>query len=133
MPDRGGPTRATGLVGHPIRRLLLGHALPSSGERREHLGRPAGLAVLSGEALGSVAYATEAMVRVLIPVAGVAAFSFVVPISSVIIALLATLVFSYRQTIKAYPRPAARMSSRGTTSRLRSHRSPQRGCCSITC
>jgi amino acid transporter len=43
------------------------------------------------------------MVRVLIPVAGVAAFSFVLPISSVIIALLATLVFSYRQTIKAYP------------------------------
>ena len=103
MPNRGGPTRATGLVGHQIRRLLLGHALPTSGERREHLGRPAGLAVLSGDALGSVAYATEAMVRVLIPVAGVAAFSFVLPISSVIIALLATLVFSYRQTIKAYP------------------------------
>ena len=103
MPDRGGPTRATGLVGHQIRRLLLGHALPTSGERREHLGRPAGLAVLSGDALGSVAYATEAMVRVLIPVAGIAAFSFVLPISSVIIALLATLVFSYRQTIKAYP------------------------------
>jgi amino acid transporter len=77
--------------------------LPTSGERREHLDKRAGLAVLSGDALGSVAYATEAMVRVLIPVAGIAAFSFVLPLSSVIIALLATLVFSYRQTIKAYP------------------------------
>ena len=90
-------------MGHRIRRLLLGRALPTSGERREHLGRPAGLAVLSGDALSSIAYATEAMVRVLVPVAGIAAFSLVVPIAWVIIALLVTLVFSYRQTIKAYP------------------------------
>jgi amino acid transporter len=103
MPDRRNPTDPAGLVGHPVRRTLLGQALPTSGERREHLGTAAGLAVLSGDALGSVAYATEAMVRVLIPVAGIAAFSFVLPLSSVIIALLATLVFSYRQTIKAYP------------------------------
>jgi amino acid transporter len=101
--DQRSPPAPTALAGQQIRRLLLGHPLPTSGERREHLGRPAGLAVLSGDALGSVAYATEAMVRVLIPVAGVAAFSFVLPISFVIIALLATLVFSYRQTIKAYP------------------------------
>jgi amino acid transporter len=59
--------------------------------------------VLSGDALGSVAYATEAMVRVLLPVVGVAAFSIVLPLSTVIVVLLATLVFSYRQTIKAYP------------------------------
>jgi amino acid transporter len=50
-----------------------------------------------------VAYATEAMMRVLIPVVGIAAFSYVLPISAVIIALLVTLVFSYRQTIRAYP------------------------------
>ena len=91
------------LAGHRIRRLLLGRPVPTSGERREHLGKPAGLAVLSGDALSSVAYATEAMVRVLVPVAGIAAFSLVVPIAWVIIALLVTLVFSYRQTIKAYP------------------------------
>jgi amino acid transporter len=103
MPERRRSTARVNLLGHRIRRIVLGRALPTSGERREHLGRAAGLAVLSGDALSSVAYATEAMVRVLIPVAGIAAFSFVLPISSVIIALLATLVFSYRQTIRAYP------------------------------
>src|SRR6266545_3386214 len=103
MPDRRGLPGSGAELGHPLRRTLLGQPLPTSGERREHLDKRAGLAVLSGDALGSVAYATEAMVRVLIPVAGIAAFSFVLPLSSVIIALLATLVFSYRQTIKAYP------------------------------
>jgi amino acid transporter len=102
MPDTS-PADSGALLGHPLRRTLLGRPLPTSGERREHLDKRAGLAVLSGDALGSVAYATEAMVRVLIPVAGIAAFSYVLPLSSVIIALLATLVFSYRQTIKAYP------------------------------
>jgi amino acid transporter len=102
MPDSRSSTVAR-LAGHRIRRLLLGRPVPTSGERREHLGKPAGLAVLSGDALSSVAYATEAMIRVLVPVAGIAAFSLVVPIAWVIIALLVTLVFSYRQTIKAYP------------------------------
>jgi amino acid transporter len=91
------------LLRQRIRRLLLGSPPPTSVERQERLGKPAALAVLSGDALSSVAYATEAMVRVLVPVAGLAAFSVVFPISSVIIALLAILVFSYRQTIKAYP------------------------------
>jgi amino acid transporter len=61
------------------------------------------LAVLSSDALSSVAYATEEMVRVLLPVAGVAAFTLSVPISALIVGLLLLLVLSYRQTIKAYP------------------------------
>ncbi len=39
----------------------------------------------------------------MIPIIGVTAFSFLGPLSLVIVAVLAILVFSYRQTIKAYP------------------------------
>jgi amino acid transporter len=65
--------------------------------------KPVGLAILSSDALSSVAYATEEMIKVLLPVAGLAAFSLGVPLAGAIILLLLTLVFSYRQTIRAYP------------------------------
>jgi amino acid transporter len=61
-----------------------------------------GLAVLSSDALSSVAYATDFILTTLV-VAGVAAFSHAIPISLVIAALLAIVAFSYRQTIHAYP------------------------------
>ena len=53
--------------------------------------------------MSSVAYATEEILRVLIPAAGVTAFALVLPISAVIVLIEAILIFSYRQTIKAYP------------------------------
>ncbi len=53
--------------------MLLGPPLPSHLERQERLSNPMALAILSSDALSSVAYATEEMLRVLLPVAGVAA------------------------------------------------------------
>ena len=58
--------------------------------------------MLSSDPLSSVAYATEEILRVLILV-GAGALSFSSPISMVIAAILAIVVFSYRQTIHAYP------------------------------
>jgi amino acid transporter len=58
--------------------------------------------VLSSDALSSVAYATEEILRVLVLV-GTAALSLASPIAFVIAAILAVVVFSYRQTIHAYP------------------------------
>jgi amino acid transporter len=60
------------------------------------------LAVFSSDALSSVAYATEEIMKVLI-LAGVGLLYLTLPISFVIVALLAIVVLSYRQTIKAYP------------------------------
>ena len=68
----------------------------------ERLSRVTGLAVLSSDALSSVAYATDFILATLV-VAGVGAFSHAIPISLVIAALLAVVAFSYRQTIHAYP------------------------------
>jgi len=60
--------------------------------------------VFASDALSSVAYATEEMLTVLlIGGAGLLAFGTLVPLTLGIVALLVILVFSYRQTIKAYP------------------------------
>ena len=62
----------------------------------------AALAVLSSDALSSVAYATEEILLVLVT-AGSGALGLSLPIAIAIIALLGIVVLSYRQTIRAYP------------------------------
>src|SRR5581483_7343337 len=69
----------------------------------ERLTKVKALAVLSSDALSSVAYATEEILKVLL-LAGSAALWVSLPIAAVIVALLAVVGFSYRQTIKAYPK-----------------------------
>src|SRR6266487_539675 len=86
----------------PLKRLLLGRPLPTSAARRERLTRVTGLAVLSSDALSSVAYATDAMLEVLAP-AGLLAIGYARPLAILIVALLIIVTFSYRQTIHAYP------------------------------
>jgi amino acid transporter len=85
-----------------LKRFLLGKPIPSHLAHHERLSRVTGLAVLSSDALSSVAYATDFIVATLI-VAGTAALGYAIPISMVITALLAVVAFSYRQTIHAYP------------------------------
>jgi amino acid transporter len=84
------------------KRLLLGRPIPSSLAHHERLSRVTGLAVLSSDALSSVAYATEEILRVLV-VGGLAVLSFSTPIGLLIATLLGLVAFSYRQTIYAYP------------------------------
>src|SRR5204863_9279897 len=85
-----------------LKRLLVGRPIPSHLAHHERLSRVTGLAVLSSDALSSLAYATDFILPTLV-VAGVRAFSYAIPISLVIAALLAIVAFSYRQTIYAYP------------------------------
>jgi len=85
-----------------LKRALVGAPIPSHLAHHERFSRVTGLAVLSSDALSSVAYATEEILRVLM-IGGLAALGYVTPIGLVIAAMLAVLVFSYRQTIHAYP------------------------------
>jgi len=85
-----------------LKRLLVGKPIPSHLAHHERLSRLTGLAVLSSDALSSVAYATDFILATLV-VAGVGAFVYAIPISLVIATLLAIVAFSYRQTIHAYP------------------------------
>src|SRR5262245_40961493 len=99
-PSAGAPPRPLRI---PAKRLLLGRAIPTDRLQHERLGKPTALAVFSSDNMSSVAYATEEILRVLIPVVGITAFSLVLPISFSIVLVEAILIFSYRQTIKAYP------------------------------
>jgi amino acid transporter len=85
-----------------VKGYVVGKPIPSHLAQHERLSRITGLAVLSSDALSSVAYATEEILRVLI-VAGAAALTWSSPIAFVIAGILAIVVFSYRQTIHAYP------------------------------
>src|SRR6266568_3675312 len=84
------------------KQLLFGRPLPSERLEHERLNKKTALAVLSSDAISSVAYATEQTLLVL-AVLGTAALSYVVPISAVIVSLLVLVALSYRQTIFAYP------------------------------
>src|SRR4051812_42848966 len=85
-----------------FKRFIVGKPIPSHLAHHERLSKFTGLAVLSSDALSSVAYATEEILRVLI-VAGPAVLGYATPISMTIAVILAIVVFSYRQTIHAYP------------------------------
>lgn len=85
-----------------IKRILIGQPLTTSSGIHERLTKLKALAVLSSDALSSVAYASEEILRILI-LAGLGAMSLSLPIGGAIVALLFIVGFSYRQTIKAYP------------------------------
>ena len=82
---------------------LLGKPLHTEELAHERLGKPTALAVFASDNLSSCAYATEEILRVLVPVVGLAAFSLVTPITGALLIVLGFLILSYRQTIKAYP------------------------------
>ena len=86
----------------PLRHILVGDPLPTTAQHRERLTKLKALAVLSSDALSSVAYATEEILLVLV-LAGTAALSLSLPIAAVIASLLGIVGISYYQTIHAYP------------------------------
>src|SRR3954468_10382606 len=92
---------AEGLLAQ-FKRVLVGRPIPSHLAHHERLSRFTGLAVLSSDPLSSVAYATEEILRVLVLV-GIGTLTLATPIAFVIASILAIVVFSYRQTIHAYP------------------------------
>src|SRR5919108_6169525 len=66
-------------LGYRLKRRLLGPPLHNEQLEDERLGQPTALAVFASDNLSSSAYATEEILRVLVPAIGVAAFALVVP------------------------------------------------------
>jgi amino acid transporter len=96
------PRSARSRLGARLRHRVFGRALATMEEAEQRLSKTKALAVFSSDALSSVAYATEAILFTL-AVAGPEHFWLVLPISGVIVAILALVAVSYRQTITAYP------------------------------
>jgi amino acid transporter len=85
-----------------LKHVLVGKPIPSHLAHHERYTKATGLAILASDALSSVAYATEEILRTLL-IAGTAALWLVTPIGAVIAGLMLIIAFSYRQTIHAYP------------------------------
>lgn len=86
-----------------LRKILIGNPLHNSQHSHELLPKWKALALLSADALSSVAYATE---EIIIPLTltGIAyATTWSLPISLAILALMIVVALSYQQTIRAYP------------------------------
>ena len=86
-----------------VKRVVVGSPLESHLEGEQRLGKPTALAVFASDAISSTAYATQEILVVLVPLAGMAALNYLVPLSLVVIVLLVIVVTSYHQTIHAYP------------------------------
>ncbi|HKR55110.1 MAG TPA: APC family permease [Gemmatimonadales bacterium] len=84
------------------KRVLVGRPLETLHLESERLSKATGLAVLSSDALSSVAYAAEAMLLVLMT-AGAAGVGRGLLVAGFILLLLTIVVVSYRQTVFAYP------------------------------
>ena len=85
-----------------LKRLFLGRPMSSGELQHTLLPKTVALPVFASDPLSSNAYATQEILIVL-GAAGVGAFSNVIPISIAVALLLATVVTSYRQTVRAYP------------------------------
>ncbi len=99
MSKTSSPSAPTGNV---AKRILVGRAVSSAKLEHTLLPKVLALPVFSSDALSSVAYASEEILRVLL-IASVGTASLVGPIAIAISLLLAIVVLSYRQTVKAYP------------------------------
>src|SRR5207302_8019603 len=85
-----------------LKRLILGRPLASEEAHHQLLPKILALPVFASDALSSVAYATEEIMRVLV-LAGVAALSRSIPISIAVGISMSIVVISYRQSVRAYP------------------------------
>ncbi len=96
------PKSASERVTYAIKRFFIGTPIATAHAEHERLTKFKALAVLSSDAISSVAYATEAILATLIA-AGSGILHLTFPISIAIVTLLAIVALSYRQTIPAYP------------------------------
>jgi amino acid transporter len=86
-----------------LKRILIGKPLKNEAIKDQKYGVLWGLPVLASDAISSVAYASQEILLVLVPVIGILAYANLLYISAAIIGLLIILTLSYRQTIENYP------------------------------
>src|ERR1700684_475210 len=82
--------------------FLFGRRLAADEQKGQRIGVLAGLPALGLDGLSSSAYGPEAALTILLPL-GAVGLHYILPVTGVILALLAMLYLSYRQTIAAYP------------------------------
>src|SRR6201996_6131220 len=84
--------------------MFLGKPLTSEQLESERLSNPVALGALSPDAISSTAYGPEQIMVELLPYAGVAAFTLLLPIIGVIAVILVFVTLTYRGVVTAYTR-----------------------------
>jgi amino acid transporter len=90
---------------YSTKRRLLGPPLVNSDLGEQRLSKPLALGVLSPDGISSSAYGTEEILIALLPLAGLAAFTLILPMTLVILFVMVLVVLSYREVVMVYIRP----------------------------
>ena len=90
---------------YSAKRRLLGPPLVNEQLGEQRLSNPLALGVLSPDGISSSAYGPEQILIALLPVAGIAAFTLILPMTLVILLVLTLVVLSYREIVMVYIRP----------------------------
>ena len=102
---RGAEQAPEGL-GYALKRRLLGPPLVNAELGEQRLSKPLALGVLSPDGISSSAYGTEEILIGLLPLFGIAAFTIILPMTGVVLFVMALVVLSYREVVSVYIRPA---------------------------
>ena len=89
-------------VGYRVKRRLLGPPLTRDELKHERLSKRLALGVLSSDCISSSAYGTEEMLLILLPAFGLTAFTILLPLTGVILAVLFIVTMSYRDVVRIY-------------------------------
>jgi amino acid transporter len=91
-------------LAYRLKNRILGPPKVSEQLTQERLANPVAIGVLAPDMISSSAYGTEEMLRIMVPIIGIGAFSLVIPITLAILAVMFFVMFSYLQVIGVYTR-----------------------------
>lgn len=85
-----------------IKRFFIGNPISNADASSEKLSILWGVSILSSDALSSVAYALQEIMKVLLPVMGAMSFGVITPLTAIILLLIFMVIFSYFKIIGVY-------------------------------
>jgi amino acid transporter len=92
-------------LGYTIKRHILGKPLINVELSEQRLSNPAALGVLSPDGISSSAYGTEEILyELFLGGVGVTAFALILPLTGVVLFVMALVVLSYREVVMVYTR-----------------------------
>jgi amino acid transporter len=92
-------------LGYALKRRILGRPLINAQLQEQRLSKPLALGVLSPDGISSSAYGPEEVLIALLPLAGLAAFTLILPLTLIILLVMTLVVLSYREVVMVYIRP----------------------------
>ena len=89
-------------LSYKIKKALLGNPLNRHSLSHQRLSKKFALGILSSDCISSSAYGSEQILLALLPAFGLAAFSILMPMTMVVLAVLIIVTFSYREVVQLY-------------------------------